>query len=50
MTENDAEHVVVIVGHTACQSSHRFHLLGLEKLVFESALCCDVGCEPFNDE
>ena len=33
--EDDAQHIVEIVRHTPRQTSHRFHLLRLDKLRFE---------------
>ena len=36
IAEDDAEHVVEIVGHAAGQPAHGFHLLGLEELGLKS--------------
>ena len=42
ITEDDAEHIVVIVGHATRQHAHCFHFLGLLKLGRQSELVGDV--------
>ncbi len=38
MAKNYPQHVVEVVGHTAGQPTHRFHLLGLQQLALQYLL------------
>ena len=35
VAHDDAQHVVEVVGNTACQAAHGIHLLGLQQLCLE---------------